>query len=90
MDAGYEVNAVHPAALIDEGYENDFLRELAPRHKRKVPDKEKVEIAAAAAKRMLDKDITAAKAKPPYRSMEDRAEGIGPGKPPPGGRRVQL
>jgi hypothetical protein len=90
VDAGYEVNAVHPAALIDEGYENDFLRELAPYHKRKVPDKEKVEIAAAAAKMMLDKDVEAAKAKPPYRSMDDRAEGIGSGKPPPGGRRVQL
>ncbi len=89
VDAGYEVEAHHPGELIDEGYENDFLRELAPYHKRKVPDKEKVEIAAAAAKRMLDKDITAAKAKP-YRSMDDRAEGIGPGKPPPGGRRVQL
>ncbi|MGD0332972.1 MAG: hypothetical protein ABSA90_06910 [Xanthobacteraceae bacterium] len=90
VDAGYEVNAVHPAALINEGYENDFLRELAPYHKRKVPDKEKIEVAAAAAKMMLDKDVEAAKAKPPYRSMDDRAEGIGPGKPPPGGRRVQL
>jgi len=65
------------------------LRELAPRHKRKVPDKEKIEVAAAAAKMMLDKDVEAAKAKP-YVSMDARAEGIGPGKPPPGGRRVQL
>jgi hypothetical protein len=89
VDAGYEVQAVHPATLIDAGYENDFLRELAPRHKRKVPEKEKVEIAAVAAKKMLDKDLEAAKAKP-YRSMDDRAEGIGPGKPAPGGRRVQL
>ncbi len=91
VDAGYEVNnVIHPAAAIDDGYENDFLRELCPGHKRKVPDKERVEIAAAAAKKALDQDMAAAKAKPPYRSMDDKAEGIGPGKPAPGGYKVLI
>ena len=37
QDAGYEVNAVHPTTLLDEGFENDWLRALAPNYKRKPP-----------------------------------------------------
>ncbi len=83
-DAQIPVEAVRAETLLDEGYQNDFLYELAPAWKPKKPkpptDAERAEIAKQAAVEM-------AKAKP-YRSMEDRAEGIGAGTPPPGGRRI--
>jgi hypothetical protein len=85
MDAQIEVEAVRAETLLDEGYRNDFLHELAPAWKPKKPkpptDAERQEIAKQAA-------VEATKKPLPYRSMEDRAEGIGRGTPPPGGRSV--
>jgi hypothetical protein len=72
--------------LLDEGYQNPELYELAPAWKPKKPkpptDAERAEIAKQAAVEM-------AKEKP-YVSMENRSEGIGRGTPRPGGRRVEL
>jgi hypothetical protein len=87
QDAGIEVTAVHPTMLIDEGFENDWLLALALGYKRKfVPPtpEENLEVAVKAAAVMA----AAESKQKPYRSMEDRAEGIGRGTPPPGGRRV--
>jgi hypothetical protein len=89
-DAQIPVEAVRAETLLDEGYQNPELYELAPAWKPKKPkpptDAERAEIAKQAATEM-------AKEKP-YRSMDDRAEGIGPGPDPRvqhgGGRRVQL
>jgi hypothetical protein len=85
-DAQIPVEAVRAETLLDDGFQNEFLYELAPGWKPKKPkpptDAERAEIATQAAVEM-------AKEKP-YRSMEDRAEGIGAGTPRPGGRRVQL
>lgn len=85
QDAGIAVEAVHPTTLIDEGFENSWLLALAPGHKRKfVPPtpEENLKVAVQAA-------VIAAKAeKPAYRSMEDRAEGIGRGNPRPGGKSI--
>jgi hypothetical protein len=84
LDAQISVEAVRAEMLLDEGYQNPELYELAPAWKPKKPkpptDAERQEIAKQAAVEM-------AKEKP-YRSMEDRAEGLGRGVPPPGGRRV--
>ena len=86
QDAQIPIEAVRAETLLDEGYQNDFLYELAPAWKPKKPkpptDAERAEIAKQAA--------TAMAKEKPYRSMDDRAEGIGAGTPPPGGRRVQL
>ena len=83
-DAQIPVEAVRAETLLDEGYQNPELYELAPAWKPKKPkpptDAERAEIAKQAATEM-------AKEKP-YRSMEDRAEGIGRGTPAPNGRRV--
>ena len=84
LDAQILVEAVRAEMLLDEGYQNPELYELAPHWKPKKPkpptNAERAEIAKQAAVEM-------AKEKP-YRSMEDRAEGLGRGVPPPGGRRV--
>jgi hypothetical protein len=83
-DAQIPVEAVRAETLLDEGYQNDFLSELAPAWKPKKPkpptDAERAEIAKQAAVEM-------AKEKP-YVSMEARSEGIGRGTPRPGGRSV--
>ncbi len=86
QDAGRDVSsAVHPTTLIDEGYENDWLKALAPGHKPPKPPPpthdENLAVAVKAAAVM-------AKAEKPYISPEARAEGLGRGVPPPGGRRV--
>jgi hypothetical protein len=83
-DAGYQVEAVRAELLIDEGYENDFLKKLAPGYMRKVPEVEKESVRIEAAKRMVQA-IKAGKASADYDS-----ENIGRGNPAPGGRRVQL
>jgi len=87
QDAGRNIDsAVHPTVLIEEGYTNDWLLALAPGYKPKFKPptpEENLEVAVKAAAKM-------AAMEKPYRSMDDRAEGIGRGTPPPGGRRVQL
>lgn len=86
QDAGRDVSsAIHPTVLIDEGFENDWLKALAPGHKPPKPPpptpEENLEVAVKAAAKM-------AAAKKPYISMETRSEGIGKGTPRPGGRSI--
>jgi hypothetical protein len=83
-DAGIVVEVVHPTVLIDEGFENPWLKALAPGHKPKfIPPtpEQNLDVAVKAAARM-------AAAENPYVSMEARAEGIGAGRPAPGGRSI--
>jgi hypothetical protein len=95
QDAGIEVRLVHPTALLDEGYENDFLRELAPNHNRKPP----VSLAPAAGVETTPADDVSSSASPQAgldatppgkASARYDSENLGAGKPPPGGRRVHL
>jgi hypothetical protein len=87
QDAGRNIeHAVHPTTLIDEGYQNDWLKALAPGHKRKfVPPtpEQNLAVAVKAAAKM-------AAAEKPYVSMETKSEGIGRGRVPPGGMKVIL
>jgi hypothetical protein len=85
-DAGIEVQVVRAETLLDEGFENDWLRDLAPAWKPKPKPKPatitKEEAAAQAAEKMV-KAIPAGKASARYDS-----ENIGPGTPKGGGYRV--
>jgi hypothetical protein len=84
-DAGIQVQAVRAETLLDEGFENDWLRELAPAWKPKPKPKaatvSKEEAAAAAEK--------VSKAIPPGRaSAHYDSENIGRGTPKPSGYRT--
>jgi hypothetical protein len=87
-DAGIAVKLVRAETLLDEGFENDWLRELAPAWKPKPKPKPatipKEEAAAQAAAKMT-KAIPPGKASARYDS-----ENIGRGMPKPGGSRVIL
>jgi hypothetical protein len=85
-DAGIEVQVVRAETLLDEGFENDWLRDLAPAWKPKPKPKPvaipKQEAATEAAEKM-------AKAVPPGKaSARYDSENIGPGTPRSGGYRV--
>jgi hypothetical protein len=80
------VEVVRAESLLDEGFENDWLRELAPAWKSKPKPKpavvSKEEAATAAAEKI-------AKAIPPGRASADyNSENIGRGTPKPGGYRI--
>ncbi len=92
QDAGYEVNAVHPTTLLDEGFENDWLRALAPNYKRK-PPKPSSETRSAngvGEPGHPQPPPQTPQPKPGMASARWDSEGLGPGHPAPGGRRVQL
>jgi hypothetical protein len=85
-DAGIEVGLVRAETLLDEGFENDWLRKLAPGWKPKpkpapaIVPKEQAATAAAA---------KVAKSVPPGRaSAHYDSENIGRGTPKPGGRSI--
>jgi hypothetical protein len=85
-DAGMAVTLVRAETLLDEGYENDWLRELAPAWKPKPKPKpapvSKEAAATAAAERV-------AQSIPPGRvSAHYDSENIGRGTPKPGGRSI--
>ena len=87
-DAGIDVQVVRAETLLDEGFENDWLRELAPAWKPKPKPKPAAmprEEAAARAAEKIAKAIPAGKASAHYNS-----ENIGRGTPKPGGYRVIL
>lgn len=87
QDAGIEVTVVHPTTLLDEGFENDFLRELAPNYKRKLkPEKKVEEVIEAEVVEVVQKPVE----QPGKASARYDAENIGRGTPRPGGRRVEL
>jgi hypothetical protein len=87
-DAGIEVTLVRAETLLDEGFENEWLRALAPSWKPKPkPKSDKPtlteEEAAAAAAENLAKSIPPGRASAHYNS-----ENIGRGTPKPGGLSV--
>jgi hypothetical protein len=88
QDAGRDVStAVHPTILIDEGYENDWLKALAPGYKPKFvspTSEQNLEVAVKAAVKMAEAE------KPGKASSRSDSENLGYGKPPPGGRRIEL
>ena len=86
QDAGIEVQVVRAETLLDEGFENDWLRELAPTWEPKPRPKPaaipKEEAATQAAEKM-------ANAIPPGRASADYdSERLGRGPPKPGGRGI--
>jgi hypothetical protein len=88
-DAKIEVQVVHPTALLDEGFENNFLRELAPTWRRKPGPK------AAAPTRSQQEEVARRAAErikiiePPGKaSSRPDAENIGKPRYGTGGRRV--
>jgi hypothetical protein len=88
-DAKIEVQVVHPTTLLDEGFQNDWLYELAPTWKRKPGPKpaaptrsQQEEVARQAAERIKIME-------PPGKaSARPDAENLGYGRPKPGGRRI--
>lgn len=88
QDAGIEVNAVRAETLLDEGFQNEFLFELAPGYKPKIKPQPEPMPAEEVAQKAQEK---IAKAAPPGKaSARYDSENLGYGKPPPGGRRVCL
>ena len=86
QDAGIEVQVVRAETLLDEGFENDWLRELAPAWKPKPKPKPatipKEEAATQAAEKMANA-ITPGQASADYDS-----ERLGCSTPKPGGRSI--
>jgi len=85
-DAEFEVQVVRAEKLLDEGFENDWLRELAPAWKPKPKPKPaaipKEEAATQAAEKMANA-ITPGRA-----SVDYDSERLGCDAPKPGGRSI--
>ena len=85
-DAGIEVQVVRAETLLDEGYENDWLRDLAPTWKPNPKPKPaaipKEKAATQAAEKMANA-ITPGRA-----SADHDSERLGRGTPKPGGRSI--
>ena len=86
-DAGIEVKLVRAETLIDEGFENDFLFELAPTHKREPkPQPKPAPLGKAAPAKAQAPKIPIV---PPGKaSARVDSENIGRGTPKPGGFKV--
>jgi hypothetical protein len=85
-DAGIEVKLVRAETPIDEGFENDFLFELAPTHKRKPKSQPKpAPLSKEAAKAQAAK---IASVPPGKASARYDSENTGRGTPKPGGFKV--
>ena len=89
QDAGIAVDAVHPTTLLDEGYQNDWLVELVPGYVPRPPKPEPVKTEALSPDEIAPMPPVA-QAPPGKASARYDSENVGYGKPPPGGRRVQL
>lgn len=77
-----------PQAALDEGYENDWLRDLAPDHKPKPKPKPQQSPMPA---EQVAQQVAAKLVEPPGKaSARLDSENLGYGRPPPGGRRVRL
>ena len=88
-DAGIEVQLVRAETLIDEGFENDFLFELAPTHKRKPkPQPQPAPLSKELAAKAQAAKI--ASAPPGKASARYDFENLGRGTPKPGGFKVIL
>jgi hypothetical protein len=91
VDEGIEVNAVHPQALLEQGYRNDFLFELCPnwvappKPKPVRPtDEEREAVAQQVAAKVANQEIASTA------SLYEPQEKIGKGVPPVGGFKIQL
>ena len=85
-----KIEAVHPTVLLDEGYENSWLKDLAPNHKpefKPPTPQENLQAAVVAAAKMA---AATPQPKPGMASARWDSERLGHGTPPPGGRKVQL
>lgn len=85
-DAKIEVKVVHPTTLLDEGYTNPFLRELAPDWK--PPKKPKATAPVERPQDEADYSRRPPEVPPGRASARADSEGLGYGRPKPGGRRV--
>jgi hypothetical protein len=93
QDAGFEINTVRAETLLDEGFENEWLRELAPHWKAKPNPNHKLASPTEAEREELAVKVQEkiANVSPPGKaSARYDSENLGYGKPPPGGRRVRL
>ncbi len=89
-DAGIKADVVRAETLLDAGFENDWLHELAPNWK--PPKKPKVPPPTEEQREQVAQQAQAKIAKEPPSKASARAdsENLGYGTPPPGGRRVRL
>jgi hypothetical protein len=92
VEAGIEVAAVHPQALLEQGYRNDFLFELCPNWKEppkpkpvRPTDEEREVVAQQVAAKIAKQGIPASTV-----SLYEPIERIGKGTPPIGGFKVIL
>ncbi len=82
---------MHPTTLLDEGYQNDWLVELAPSYMPKPPKATTVEAVADTAVALDTALAPSPRAERPGKAdARYDSENVGYGKPAPGGRRVQL
>lgn len=91
VEAGIEVVAVHPQALLEQGFRNDFLFELCPNWKEppkpksvRPTDEEREVVAQQVAAKVAEQGIASTV------SLYEPLEKIGKGVPPIGGFKVQL
>jgi hypothetical protein len=91
VEAGIEVVAVHPQALLEQGFRNDFLFELCPNFKEppkpksvRPTDEEREAVAQQVAAKVVEQGIASTV------SLYEPQERIGKGTPPLGGFKVQL
>ena len=89
VEAGIEVAAVHPQALLEQGFRNDFLFELCPTWKAppkpkaiQPTDEEREAVARQVAEKIAKQGIASTV------SLYEPKEKIGVGKPPVGGFRI--
>ncbi len=87
QDARIEVNAVRAETLLDEGFQNDFLYELAPAWKPK-PKPKSAPPNEAEREAVAQKVATKIAEQPGKASARRDSENLGYGKPAPGGFRA--
>jgi hypothetical protein len=86
VEAGIEVNAVHPQTLLEQGYRNDFLFELCPNWKE--PPKPKPIRLTDEEREAVAKQVVAKVERVSTALLYEPEEKIGVGTPPVGGFRV--
>jgi hypothetical protein len=91
VEAGIEVDAVHPQTLLEQGFRNDFLFELCPTWREppkpkpvRPTDEEREAVAQQVAAKVAKEGIASTQ------SLYEPVERIGVGKPPVGGFKIQL
>ncbi len=88
IEAGIEVDAVHPQTLLEQGFRNDFLFELCPTWKE--PPKPKPVRATDEEREAVERQVAAKVEKVSTARLYEPEEKIGKGTPPVGGFRVPV